>query len=151
MRSPSNSFLNSNYLIYSIYSDICPNDGFLNQLADLDNELRRERQYSYSLIHWNKISSKKSFLCFSFNSLSIFFTIYTSTTDSLKPKKKSTTQQRKVTTFLLSKCVLSLIQIIFRHISSQPYERIAPKDCLLRYFWKRFCIYLIPFHLLIHQ
>lgn len=26
--------------------DIRPNDGFLQQLADLDNELRRERQYS---------------------------------------------------------------------------------------------------------
>jgi len=28
--------------------DIRPNDGFLQQLADLDNELRRERQYAYS-------------------------------------------------------------------------------------------------------
>lgn len=28
--------------------DIRPNDGFLQQLADLDNELRRDRQYSYS-------------------------------------------------------------------------------------------------------
>lgn len=27
--------------------DIRPNDGFLQQLADLDNELRRERQYAY--------------------------------------------------------------------------------------------------------
>lgn len=29
--------------------DIRPNDGFLQQLADLDNELRRERQYAYWL------------------------------------------------------------------------------------------------------
>lgn len=28
--------------------DIRPNDGFLQQLADLDNELRRERQYQYA-------------------------------------------------------------------------------------------------------
>ncbi|KAJ6648661.1 Dual specificity phosphatase 29 [Pseudolycoriella hygida] len=27
--------------------DVRPNDGFLQQLADLDNELRRERQYAY--------------------------------------------------------------------------------------------------------
>lgn len=27
--------------------DIRPNDGFLQQMADLDNELRRERQYAY--------------------------------------------------------------------------------------------------------
>lgn len=28
--------------------DILPNVGFLEQLADLDNELRRERQYKYA-------------------------------------------------------------------------------------------------------
>lgn len=27
--------------------EIRPNDGFLQQIADLDNELRRERVYSY--------------------------------------------------------------------------------------------------------
>lgn len=27
--------------------DIRPNDGFLHQMAELDNELRRERQYAY--------------------------------------------------------------------------------------------------------
>jgi atypical dual specificity phosphatase len=28
-----------------MHRDIHPNDGFLQQLADLDNELRRERMY----------------------------------------------------------------------------------------------------------
>lgn len=30
-----------------LYREIRPNDGFLQQIADLDNELRRERLYSY--------------------------------------------------------------------------------------------------------
>lgn len=32
--------------------DIRPNDGFLQQLADLCNELRRERQYKFSSLSY---------------------------------------------------------------------------------------------------
>lgn len=40
--------------------DVRPNDGFLQQLADLDNELRRERQYTY----WSySLFVKKNSLC----------------------------------------------------------------------------------------
>ena len=39
-----------------MHRDIHPNEGFLQQLADLDNELRRER----SLYYWSRIDRFQS-------------------------------------------------------------------------------------------
>lgn len=54
--------------------DVRPNDGFLQQLADLDNELRRERQYTY----WSySLFVKIQFMCVYF--LNLLKTLYTKT------------------------------------------------------------------------
>lgn len=56
--------------------DVWPNEGFQQQLADLDNELKRERQYSFNYYSYFKLWFRSQ-LCFQlFCSLFIFSSLF---------------------------------------------------------------------------